>query len=431
MLSPQENELITKIGPGTPMGNLMRQYWLPAATSADLEADGTPVRVRLLGEDLVAFRATSGKVGLFDHVCPHRGTSLFFGRNEEDGLRCIYHGWKFDVTGACIDMPGEPEENNFMGKVSATAYPCQERNGIIWTYMGLRETPPPLPSIEANMYTERSAVSRTLRYCNWLQALEGDIDTLHSEYLHAPATIDVSKMTPGTGPYYRHRLRERFKFEVKDTPFGTSYGAHRPAEEGTNYWRIAHFLFPCFTMTPTPAAGSSLAIRMWVPLDDEHVLFWSVEASATERAVRVHEYLDDTSDWEGKFRPKQRLENDYLVDRERQKTESYTGIGGGFIMQDQAATESMGAVTNRTREHLGVSDAMIIRTRKRMLDAMHALEDRGVVPPGVDEPEVYSTRSGWLIMPSDADWWEGSQELRAAYVQRPDEAKAVATLQHS
>ena len=158
---------------------------------------------------------------------------------------------------------------------------------------------------------------------------------------------------------------------------------------------------------------------------------WSSLEQAPLVCSTGHSRSCDTSDWEGKFRPKQRLENDYLVDRERQKTESYTGIGGGFIMQDQAATESMGAVTNRTREHLGVSDAMIIRTRKRMLDAMHALEDSGVVPPGVDEPEVYGTRSGWLIMPSDADWWEGSQELRAAYVERHDEAKAVATLQRS
>lgn len=410
------------------MGNLMRQYWLPIATSNELGADGTPLRVRLLGENLVAFRTTSGKVGLVDHFCPHRGTSLFFGRNEEEGIRCIYHGWKFDITGACVDQPGEPEENNFKAKVSVTAYPCTERGGIIWTFMGQRESPPAMPEIEANLSGGASQVSRTLRYCNWLQALEGDIDTLHSEYLHGPAVVDVSKLTPGTGMFYRHRLRDQFKYEVKDTPFGTSYGAYRPAEVGTTYWRIAHFLFPCFTMTPTPAAGSSQAIRMWVPLDDDHVMFWSVEASAQERSGRVHEYLPDTSDWLGRDRPVQRIENDYLVDREDQKTESYTGIGGGFVMHDTMATESMGTTMDRSREHLGVPDAMIIRTRKRLLEAARALEDGNVAPPGVEDPEVYGTRSGWLILPEGTDWWEGSSDLRTAFVAKRDESDAVAAL---
>jgi phenylpropionate dioxygenase-like ring-hydroxylating dioxygenase large terminal subunit len=428
MLSVEENSLISQVGSGTPMGNLIRQYWLPVATSEELQIDGSPLRVRLLGENLVAFRTTSGKIGLVDHVCPHRGTSLFFGRNEEEGIRCAYHGWKFDITGVCIDQPGEPEENNFKSKVSVAAYPCEERGGIIWTYMGPREVPPAMPTIEANLGAGSSHVSRTLRYCNWLQALEGDIDTLHSEYLHAPATIDVSKLTPDTGMYYRHRLRDQFKYEVKDSPFGTSYGAYRPAEEGTTYWRLAHFLFPCFTMTPTPAAGSSQAIRMWVPVDDDHVVFWSVEATPNERAGRTHVYQDDTTEWLGRHRPLQRAENDYQIDREDQKTESYTGIGGGFVMHDTMATESMGTTTDRSREHLGVSDAMIIRTRKRLLEAMHALEDGNVAPPGVDDPSAYGTRSGWLILPSETDWWEGSAELRTAFVAKRDESEAVAAL---
>ena len=428
MLSTRENELITHVGPGTPTGNLMRQYWLPIATSDELIADGPPIRVRVLGENLIAFRTTSGRAGLVEHNCPHRGTSLFFARNEEEGIRCIYHGWKFDVTGACIDQPVEPEENNYKSKVRLTAYPCEDRGGIVWTYMGPRQTPPPLPRIEAITVTDKANVARTLRYCNWLQALEGDIDTAHSEYLHAPAVIDLAKIKPGSGMWYRHRLRERFKYDVKDTPFGTSYGAYRPAEPGTTYWRIAHYLFPCFTMTPTPAAGSSQGIRMWVPVDDEHVLFWSVQASAEEQTNNTHGYLPDTTDWLGRNRATQGLQNDYLIDREEQKRNDYTGIGGGFIMEDQMATESMGTVTDRTREHLGVSDAMIIRTRKRILDAVHALEDGNVTPPGVDEPEVYGTRSGWLVLPESADWWQGSEELRMAFVERRDESAALAAL---
>src|SRR5215208_4993228 len=152
MLTREENELLTRIGPGTPMGELLRQYWVPALLSEELpEPDGVPVRVTLLGEELVAFRDSEGRVGLVDAHCPHRGASLFFGRNEECGIRCVYHGWKFDVAGNCVDMPSEPAESNFKHKVHARAYPAHERNGIIWAYMGPREVPPPLPDIEANL----------------------------------------------------------------------------------------------------------------------------------------------------------------------------------------------------------------------------------------------------------------------------------------
>jgi phenylpropionate dioxygenase-like ring-hydroxylating dioxygenase large terminal subunit len=151
MLSKEDNELLCRVGPGTPMGTLLREYWIPAVTPNDMEPDGPPMRIRLLGEDLIAFKDTAGKVGLLHNACPHRGASLFFGRNEEEGLRCVYHGWKFDVTGACVDMPSEPAESNFKNKVRAGAYPCAERNGVVWTYMGSRETPPPLPALPPNL----------------------------------------------------------------------------------------------------------------------------------------------------------------------------------------------------------------------------------------------------------------------------------------
>ena len=161
MLTSEDNELLCRVGPGTPMGDLMRQYWIPALLSSELpEPDGPPVRVRLLGENLIAFRDTSGKVGLIQNHCPHRGASLFFGRNEEDGLRCVYHGWKFDATGACVDMPSEPAESNFKAKVRARAYPCVERNGVVWAYMGPRPTPPPLPDLEPNMLAAASTPCR-------------------------------------------------------------------------------------------------------------------------------------------------------------------------------------------------------------------------------------------------------------------------------
>src|ERR671939_841225 len=177
MLSKTDNETVCRVGPGTPMGQLMRQYWVPALLSSELPGpDSDPVRVMLLGEKLIAFRDSNGQVGLIQNHCPHRGASLFFGRNEEGGLRCVYHGWKFSSDGTCVDMPNEPAESDFKHKVKATAYPPHERGGVVWTYMGPRQEPPPLPDLEANMLEGATATAFQLEG-NWLQILEGDIDT--------------------------------------------------------------------------------------------------------------------------------------------------------------------------------------------------------------------------------------------------------------
>src|SRR5262252_3920556 len=184
MLTREENDALCRIGPGTLMGNLMREYWVPALLSSELpSADSDPVRVLLLGEQLIAFRDTNGKVGLIQNNCPHRGASLFFGRNEEAGLRCVYHGWKFDVEGHCIDMPNEPAESDFKSKVKAVAYPTRERGGVVWAYLGPRTTPPPLPEIEGNMI-EGGTPTAVQHACNWLQVGEGAIDTSHAGFLH-------------------------------------------------------------------------------------------------------------------------------------------------------------------------------------------------------------------------------------------------------
>src|SRR5215216_4452693 len=186
MLSVEENEMLTHVGRGTVMGDLLRQYWVPALMSTELPVpDGAPVRVRLLCEDLIAFRTTSGKVGLIQNACPHRAASFFFGRNEEEGIRCVYHGWKFDITGQCVDMLSEPEESNFKSKVKARAYPCVERGGMVWTYMGPREVPPPLPDLEPNMMPEGQAVLRASMFeWNWFQIMENNMDTAHQGILH-------------------------------------------------------------------------------------------------------------------------------------------------------------------------------------------------------------------------------------------------------
>ena len=443
MLSREDNELLCRVGSGTPVGALLRQYWIPALMSSELpERDGAPVRVRLLGENLIAFRVTSGKIGLIQNHCAHRGASLFFGRNEEEGIRCVYHGWKYDCEGACVDMPNEPPESNFKSKIRATAYPCVERNDIIWTYMGPRQTPPPLPDIEPNMLPQGEyAVQKVLRECNWFQGLEGDIDTSHLGFLHLGA-VKPEQTTPGTFDYYNVADRAP-KYEVVDTEFGTSYGAYRPAEADTYYWRIAHFLFPFFTMIPTGILGMQILVRAWVPIDDEHLMFWTIGAprsrvgtgaaggasglNAGGRPVAAagarpggFEFLPDTPDWLGKFRLAQHKDNDYLIDREAQKTTSFTGIAG-IHQQDQAVTESMGPIYDRSQEHLGTSDAMVIRTRRRVIAASRALRDAGTVPPGVDDPTVYRYRSGGVVLPRDADWLEATKGLRRAFAEPPAE----------
>jgi len=447
MLSKEDNELLCRVGSGTPVGAMLRQYWVPALMSSELpERDGAPVRVRLMGENLIAFRVTSGKIGLIQNHCPHRGASLFFGRNEEEGLRCVYHGWKYSCEGHCVDMPSEPEESNFKSKIHATAYPCVERNDIIWTYMGPRQTPPPLPDIEPNMLPRGEyAVQKVLRECNWFQGLEGDIDTSHLGFLHLGA-IKPEQTTPGTFDYYNVADRAP-KYEVVDTEFGTSYGAYRPAEADTYYWRIAHFLFPFFTMIPTGILGMQVLVRAWVPVDDEHIMFWSITAprsrlgsgaaggaaglNAGGRAVAAagarpggFEFLPDSPDWLGKFRLAQNKDNDYLIDREAQRTQSFTGIAG-IHQQDQAVTESMGPIYDRTQEHLGTSDAMVIRTRRRVINAARALRDNAVTPPGVDNPAVYRHRSGGVILPRDCDWLEATKGLREAFA-GPTPEKIVA-----
>jgi phthalate 4,5-dioxygenase oxygenase subunit len=439
MLSVSDNELLTRVGPGTPMGELMRQYWVPALPSAEFPSpDSPPKRMKLLGENLVMYRDTNGDVGLMQNACPHRGASMFFGRNEEEGLRCVYHGWKFDIDGTCVDMPSEPAESNFKNKVRIGAYPCQERNGVIWTYMGQRTELPPLPDLEPNMLPEGEwSVQKALRECNWFQGLEGDIDTSHLAYLHL-GSVRPEDAKPGSFDFYTVNDRAP-KYQVLDTEFGTSYGAYRPAEEDTYYWRLAHFLFPFYTMIPTGVLGTQILVRAWVPIDDDHMMFWNMSAprsmsfgqgnrpgtpqTATppqQGRRNGFEYLPETSGWTGKFRLTQNRDNDYGIDRVAQMSgESYTGIPG-IHQQDQAITESMGTIYRREHEHLGTSDAMVIRTRRRVIQAARA-HDQGILPPGVDNPEVYRYRSGGVILPRSADWQAATDSLRKAFVEHAPE----------
>ncbi len=436
MLTHEENELICRVGPGTPMGSLMREYWIPAMLSSELpKPDSDPVRVLLLGEKLIGFRETSGKVGLMQNHCPHRGASLFFGRNEEGGLRCVYHGWKFDTAGNCIDMPNEPAESNFKNKVKAVAYPCVERNGVVWTYMGPRTTPPPLPDIEANMQADSVARATQLQ-CNWLQIMEGDIDTVHASILHYGA-LNAEDQPAGT--FSDYQLRERHaNFAAIDSEAGTTYGAQRPGPEGMDYWRIAQFILPFWTMTPPGVLGLKKAANCRVPMDDEHTLTFAMSSLATQRqrgpaanGSNPNPFAPmqgNTTDWYGRFLPVQQPDNDFLIDRDLQRRKEgpngYTGIGS-IGMQDAAMTTSMGAIQDRTVERLGTTDTMIIRTRRRLIQAVRQYVDHGITPPGVDNPEYYRVRSGGVFLPQGADWVEATKDLRAGFVEHPELDAAI------
>lgn len=427
------NEDLTRVGPGTPVGNLMREYWLPAAMSSELIADGDPVRLLILGEKLIGFRDSSGRVGIMDQRCPHRCASLYMGRNEDNGVRCIYHGWKFDVEGNCVDMPNVPPEHDFKDRVRAKAYKTVERNGLVWVHMGDQSRVPPMPKLEAaEAPVSEVSIRFVQRACNWMQALEGDIDTSHFGFLHAghAKPEDFQDDHP-----MRHTVVNRApEYHVADTPWGTSYGAYREDDDGRMSWRVANFMFPFWTQAPNADFMTHVGVRAWVPMDDGHTMVvmisWNKLGGAYSGMPLKNgqpipgfkaniEMQPNSNDWHGRFRPVACEANDYQVDRQaKRENRNYTGINMIF-MQDQAITESMGPVTDHSFEHLGFSDQMIARTRRRVLRAARDLQDKGVTPPGAREPEVYwQARSGSFKTEIGEDWQQ-------AYAQRLQQVTRV------
>jgi len=423
MTTAIEGRDLTQVGPGTVMGDLMRQYWIPAALSSEVARDSTPLRLMLLGEKLIAFRDSTGRVGVMDHRCPHRCASLFLGRNEEGGIRCIYHGWKFDVAGNCIDMANVPPHQDFKHKVKAKAYKVIERAGVVWAYMGSRVEPPPLPALEIlDVPDEEISVRVIQRDCNYLQALEGEIDTSHFGFLHAGHVNpdDVPEDDP-----FRHTVTFRApEFHVADVAWGTQYAGHRAAGPGLTYWRFANFLFPFWTQAPNGEFHSNVHGRAWVPLDDGHTMFWFLwwkrAASAMTQPQpafkdgrpiggtgRGNEFLPNTTDWLGRWRLAANASNDWGMDRTAQRNnEIYSGIDG-IHLQDQAITESMGSITDHTLEHLAPSDQMIARTRRRLLMAARALRNEGVLPPGVEDGGIFrGSRAGYFVSDDNTPWEE-------------------------
>jgi phthalate 4,5-dioxygenase oxygenase subunit len=427
MLTREENELLTRTGAGSAAGNYFRRYWLPALLASELpRPDCAPVRVRILGEDLIAFRDSEGRVGLLDEFCPHRRASLFWGRNEECGLRCVYHGWKFDATGACVDMPNEPPEYGFASKVRTVAYPTREFGGVIWAYLGPAERVPELPKLEwARVPESHRYVSKRRQETNYLQAVEGGIDSSHSNFLHAsveafqvtPAYVEKVKNSSNLRTKY-HVLDKSPRFTVKKTDYGLTIAVRRNAEEDTYYWRLTQFLLPSHTIIPQQK-GLTLHGHCWVPRDDETCWVWTVSWNPDEplseaewEAIRDESFVHARVE-PGTFRPLRNKNNDYLVDRERQNV-SMTGIHG-FAAQDQAIQESMGAIVDRTRERLGTSDTAIIAMRRLLLEEIRGLEG-GREPFAPHHGDLYWVRSASMLLKRDVAFEEGARAYLTAEV---------------
>jgi len=418
MTRREQNELLTQTGAGTPMGDLFRRYWIPALMSSELpEADCPPVRVKLLSERMIAFRDTAGKLGLTDEFCAHRGVSLWFGRNEENGLRCPYHGWKYDTTGQCVDVPSEPIESGYCKKIKLKSYPLVERGGILWTYMGPPELQPELPEFEFAMVSpERRFISKRNQECNYLQAMEGGIDNSHVSFLHSGELEHDPLFKGAKGNKYMQDFQ--VKFEVVESEGGLLIGARRNAENGNYYWRITQWVMPCFTAIP-PRGDHPIHGHFWVPIDDETCWSWSYdyhpardltdkEVQAMNDGYGIHVKLIP-----GTFIPVQNKDNDYLMDRASQKAKvTYSGISG-IAIQDSSLQESMGPIADRSKENLVSTDNGIIMARHRLRKAAEALK-KGIAPPGLD-PVTQRVRSVSIVLPPDVAFKDAAKEALIAH----------------
>jgi phthalate 4,5-dioxygenase len=411
MLKPEENDRLTRVGPGTPAGAMLRRYWTPALLSREVpEPDGAPLRVRLLGEDLIAFRTTDGRVGLVDAFCPHRRAPMFFGRNEECGLRCVYHGWKFDVDGTCVDMPSEPPDSLFKSKVRIAAYPTWEGGGIVWAYLGPPEKMPPYPDYEwMRVPATHSFVSKTFEDANYLQGLEGGFDASHSTFLHNEFIGDSNWIRDRAGAP---------TIEVERTSYGMRIAALRDLGADGSYVRISEMAMPAQQMrgmVTLLSGGRSKTPRidghLWIPIDDEHTwvynFLYGIDANVAispEQAADMETFAGRGPDdlIAGTYVPKRNLGNDYIIDRDLQKHTTYTGIKG-INTQDFAVQEGMGPIVDRSKEHLGTSDRAVIVLRQLLLEVVQTVEDGGD-PPGIDAGVHRAIRAFDDFVPVGVTW---------------------------
>ena len=422
MLSHEKNAILTQTAPDKPMGRFMRSFWIPAMTAAEVPAaDEPPVRLQLLNEPLVVFRDSAGRVGVLEEHCPHRQASLFFGRNEEGGLRCVYHGWKFDVDGGCLDMPTEAPTGPMCRKVKARAYPARIAGGLLWVYMGEARPVPELPAFGfLGLPAEHVYASRWHQECNYAQAMEGELDSAHVGFLHRMVSQVDADHQALTGKYFREDTAPSWKILPTEAGFIACNG--RRVDGDKRYWRLNQFLLPFYTMIP-PRPGDAQLVRMWVPMNDERCwvicVTWRPDAplGAQELAAWRNGENSHRKVIPGTTTPVERKDNDYLIDRQLQKTVSFTGIHG-IRAQDAMVTESAGPIADRTREHLGSSDVAVVAMRRTLIENAGKCAESGVPPAGATKPWLYDVRATQAVVP------EGVAPEAADEIIQPARARA-------
>ncbi|MCG2592911.1 Rieske 2Fe-2S domain-containing protein [Ramlibacter sp. XY19] len=418
MLSHEKNAILTQSGPDAPMGKFMRAFWTPAMTAAEVPAaDEPPVRLQLLNERLVVFRDSAGRVGVLEENCPHRGASLFFGRNEEGGIRCVYHGWKFDVDGGCMDMPTEPAGSRMCQNVKAKAYPARLAGGLLWVYMGSASPAPELPAFEfIGLPGDQIYASRWHQECNYAQAMEGELDSAHVGFLHRMVNHTSEDNQALTGKYFKEDTAPSWKILPTEAGFLACNG--RRVDGDKRYWRLNQFLLPFYTMIP-PRPGDAQLVRMWVPMTDERC--WVICVTfRPDRALGAEELAawrnGDNSHRKvipGTTTPTERKDNDYLIDRQEQKTISFTGIKG-IRAQDAMVTESAGPIADRTREHLGSSDIAVVAMRRTLIEQAGKCAASGETPVAVTKPALYRVRATQAVLPQDMPVETADEIIRPA-----------------
>lgn len=425
MLSSEDATLLTSTGSGTAMGSLLRKYWIPSFLSSELEVGGSPRRIKLLGESLVAYRSSSDSVGVVGEFCAHRRASLFYGRNETDkfpdgkcGLRCAYHGWKYDHEGNCIDMPNEPPTSKFKDRIKLKSYQAKERGGVVWIYMG-EDEPPGLPELEWVMLDgSHKFISRRLQRTNFMQAMEGGLDSSHVSFLHSDAPLWNPPWTHQSSGIRKHLKAGNPKFFVEPTDYGLLIGARRITELEEYYWRITQWIMPWYTVVPRDEF-EPIGAHAWVPIDDENCWVWSI--NYLPEGPLSYDQLEfyrngggiHAETIPGTHIPIRNQDNEYLVDRALQKAGvSLSGIAG-IAMQDAAMQESMGPLVDRREEHLGSTDIGVVTARRRLIAEAKSYAAGNQMVSGRD-PETHRVRSASAVLKPDASWVEATSQARAA-----------------
>lgn len=413
MITREENERLCLVHPGTDMGDVFRRYWLPFALVDELGGpDDAPIRVRLLGEDLVAFRDSDGRIGLIEAFCPHRRAPLFFGRNEECGLRCVYHGWKFDREGNCVDLPTEPSTSRYKERIHITSYPTWEGGGLVWAYMGPADERPEPPDYEwLRVPDTHFRISKTMEACNFMQAIEGGIDTAHSSYLH---NLDISN------PNQLRVLDGHPKLDIEYTDYGYRYASLRRVGDGKTYLRVYQFVMPFQQMRAStidfygqPYSMPTVAGHIWVPVDDVTTVVFNWAYAPDESSPISDEQWAGYEERFGRsaadFLPgtswlRRNASNDYLIDRDVQRHKTFTGIEG-INTQDYAMQEGMGPICDRTKEHPGTTDRAVLAARRLLLEAADRVKE-GQSPKGSDPVTCRAVRAAERIVAEGTAWQE-------------------------